>query len=154
MSLFEIVGVTSTNMTYFVAFAFLASEKKGKFTRVLEMLVGLLSSKVNMPKVVVTYRDNYDVAKVLPETNTLLCYFHIGKNVRVKCIMDYKVKLKPKDVKVNGKEVKEAKASDVVNNIMRSYEDVVESPTKYSYTSAVTRFRYVCKKFPKFLEYV
>jgi len=56
MPLFENVGVTSTNMTYFVVFSFLASEKEGNFTWVLEMLVGLFSSKLNMPKVVITDR--------------------------------------------------------------------------------------------------
>ncbi|KEH18713.1 hypothetical protein MTR_8g028025 [Medicago truncatula] len=53
--------------------------------------------------------------------------------------MDYRVNPKPKDVKVYGKEVKETKevkAIDVVGNIMRAWEDVVESLTKDSYTSA------------------
>lgn len=66
--------------------------------------------------------------------------------------MDYRVNPKPKDVKVYGKEVKETKevkAIDVVGNIMRAWEDVVESLTKDSYTSAVTRFRDACKKIPK-----
>jgi len=142
--LFEIVGVTFINMTCFVAFSFLASEKEGNFTWVLEMLVVLFFLELNMPKVVVTNRDNAlmnDVAKVLPKIAVLLCYFHIGKNVRVKFIMDCRVKEKPKDLKVNGKEVKEAKTSNVVKNIMRAWDDVVESPTKDSYTSTVTRFQ-------------
>ena len=70
------------------------------------MLVGLLSSKLNMPKVVVIDRDNglmNVIAKVLPETSTLLCYFHIGKNVRAKCTTDCRVKLKAKDVEVDEK---------------------------------------------------
>jgi len=49
IQLFGIVCVSSTNMTYFFAFSFLASEKECNFTWVLEMLVGLLSSKLNMP---------------------------------------------------------------------------------------------------------
>ena len=56
-----------------------------------------------MPKVVVTDRDNAlmnVVAKVLPDTYVILFYFHIGKNVKGKCIMDCKVKVKPKDAKV------------------------------------------------------
>jgi hypothetical protein len=44
-----------------------------------------------------------DVAKVLPKIATSLCYFHIGKSVRAKFIMDCRVKAKPKDVKVDGK---------------------------------------------------
>jgi len=57
------------------------------------------------------------VAKVLLKIAALLCYIHVGKNVRVNC----RVEVKLKDVKVDGKEVKEAKASDVVNNIMRAW---------------------------------
>jgi len=67
------------------------------------MSVGLLSSKLNMLKVVVTDRDNAlmnVIAKVLPERDVILCYFHIGKNVKAKCITDCKVKAKPKDAKV------------------------------------------------------
>ena len=123
MPLFETVSVTSTNMTYYVAFAFLAFEKEGNFTWVMEMLVALLSSKLNMPNVVVIDRDNAmmnDVSKVLPETAALLCCFHTGKNVKAKCITNCRVKPKPKDVKVDGKEVKEMNASDIVNNITRA----------------------------------
>jgi len=50
MPLFEIVGVASTNMTYFVGFAFLSYEQENNFTWAFEMLVGLLSSKLNMPR--------------------------------------------------------------------------------------------------------
>jgi hypothetical protein len=86
----------------------------------------------------------YVVAKVLSETAALPCHFHIGKNVRGKHIMNCKVKPNSNDVKFNRKEVKEeknVKASDIVNNIMRVWDDVVEYPTKDSYASAVIRFR-------------
>jgi len=52
------------------------------------------------------------VAKVLPETDTLLCYFHIEKNIRAKCITDCRVQPKPKDVQVDGKDVKEVKEDE------------------------------------------
>jgi len=68
---------------------FLPLKKDGSFTWVLETSVGLLNSKLNMPRVIVTNRGtalvNF-VAKVLPETAALLCHFHIERNVRVKCI--------------------------------------------------------------------
>ena len=78
MPLFEIVGVTSTKFTYSVAFAFLSFEQDDNFTCVLEMLVGLLTSKLNMPKVIVTDRDTTlmnAVAKVPPKIYHILCYF-------------------------------------------------------------------------------
>jgi len=85
-----------------------------------------------MPRVIVTNRGtalmNF-VAKVLPETAALLCHFHIERNVRVKCITNRWVKPKSRDVKVDekDKEVKEVKASGIVNNIMRAWDNVVES---------------------------
>jgi len=97
------------------------------------------------------------VAKVLPETDAILCYFHIGKNVRVKCITDFRVKAKLKDVIVDEKEVKEAKeekTSDVIDKIMSAWKYLVESPTEDSYASAIKRFKDICKPFPKFLTYV
>jgi len=121
------------------------------------MLVGLLFSKLNMPKVVVTDMDNAMmnvIAKVLSEIDAILCYFYIAKNVRAKCVTNCRVKAKPKDAKVDAKEVKEAKEekhSDVVDKIMRAWKDLVESPTKNSYASAILKFKDVCKPFPKFL---
>ena len=89
MPLFEIVGCTSTKMTYSVGFAFLHFELEDNFAWALTMLKGLLYSKDNMPKVIVTDRDGAlmkAVGTVFPKTYTMLCYFHIGKNVRSKCI--------------------------------------------------------------------
>ena len=48
----------------------------------MEMLVGLLCSKLNMSKFVVTDRENAVinvVAKGLPKIAALLCYFHIER---------------------------------------------------------------------------
>jgi len=42
MPIFEIVGVTSTKLTYSVAFSFLTYERENNFIWTLEMLVGLL----------------------------------------------------------------------------------------------------------------
>jgi hypothetical protein len=58
-----------------------------------------------MPKVVVTDMDTTlmkAVATILPETSAKLCYFHVGRNVRAKCLTYCRVK--PKVVKVDGKE--------------------------------------------------
>ena len=54
------VGVTSTYLTYSVSFAFMTSEKEDNFTWALQMLLKLLEPNSEMPKVVVTHRDEYD----------------------------------------------------------------------------------------------
>ena len=113
-----------------------------------------------MPKVVVTDRDTAlinVVAKVLPKTNHVLCYFHIEKNVKARCIMDCRVKAKPTGAKIVDKDVKEAndeKHCDLVKKILRLSREVVNSPTKDSYESAWLKFKEVCKPFPMFVKYV
>ena len=46
------------------------------------------------------------------------------------------------------------KKKDLVNNIMRAWDNVVESPSEQSYIDAVMHFREVRKCFPIFLTYV
>ena len=60
MPMFEVVGVTSTDLTYSVGFGFVTHEKEENFVWVLKMLRKLLMSKMNMPKVIVTDRDMFD----------------------------------------------------------------------------------------------
>ncbi|CAK8562203.1 unnamed protein product [Lathyrus sativus] len=83
--LFEMVGVTSTEKTYVVGFAFLECEKEDNFTWALEVCQSLLKDQVEMPKAIVIDRDialMNVVAKVFPFSNALLCRYHITKNVR------------------------------------------------------------------------
>jgi len=96
-----------------------------------------------MQKVSVTDRDTTSmnvVAIVFPTTNALLCQFRVGKNVRAKCIINYIVK--SKDVKVDGKdkEVKVLKSSELVGNVIRSCDNVRESPSKESYADIIMLF--------------
>ncbi|XP_024626634.1 protein FAR1-RELATED SEQUENCE 5-like [Medicago truncatula] len=95
MPLFEIVELTSTYLTYSVGFAFMMSEKEDNFTWALQMLLKLRNRNNDMPKVVVTDRDTTMmnvVENVFPDSSVILCYFHVGKNVREKIITDCKVK--------------------------------------------------------------
>jgi hypothetical protein len=125
------------------------------------MLVGLLTSKLNMPNVVVTDRDTAlmnVVANVIPETYHIHCYFHIEKNVKARCITDCRVKAKPSDAKVVDKYVKEAndeKHCENVKKIVRAWQDVVNSHTEDSYAIAWLKFKEeVCGPFPMFVKYV
>jgi len=68
-------------------------EKEDNFVWVLRMMLKLINSKSNMSKVVMTDRDTNlmnAIATVFPESSEVLCYFHVGKNVRSRCITDYK----------------------------------------------------------------
>jgi len=125
------------------------------------MVVGLLTSKRNMPKVIVTNRDPAlmkAVAEVLPKTNHVLCYFHIEKNVKSRCITNCRVKAKPSIGKVVDKDAKEAnddKHCELVKKIVRAWRDVVNSPTGDSFAIAWLTFKdEVCRPFPLFVKYV
>ena len=80
------------------------------------MMRKLLTSKMNMPKVVLTDRDMAlmnAVANVLPKSYAMNCYFHVQKNVKSRCILDLRYPLGKK----NGKEVIHG---DVEKKIMRA----------------------------------
>jgi len=78
--LLEIVGVTSTGLTFSVGFAFLSSERQNNFTWALERLKGLLMTSKGGPEVIVNDRDlalMNVIATVFPECYHFLCQFHI-----------------------------------------------------------------------------
>lgn len=149
MPMFEVVGVTSTDLTYSVGFGFLMHEKEENFVWVLKMLRKLLTSKMNMPKVIVTDRDGSlmkAVGIVFPESYGMNCYFHVQANVKQMCVLDCKYPMGKKD----GKEVSNR---DVVKKIMRAWKDMVESSTQELYANALVEFQDACSDFPPFLAY-
>lgn len=84
LPLLKIIGVTSTEKTFLVEFAFLKSEKEVNVTWTLEMCKTLSKDQENMLNVIVTDRDiamMNSIAKVCPTSYALLCRYHITKNV-------------------------------------------------------------------------
>jgi len=149
MPMFEVVGVTSIDLTYSVEFGFVTHEKEENFVWVLKMLRKLLTSKKNMPKVIGTDRDMSlmkAVGNVSPESYAMNCHFHVQANVKQRCILDCKYPLGKKD----GKEVK---PRDVVKKIMRAWKAMVEQPTQELYANALVEFQDECSDFPLFLNY-
>ncbi|KAK9943777.1 hypothetical protein M0R45_009374 [Rubus argutus] len=85
--LLEVVGVTSTNMTFSVAFVFLDSEKEDNYVWALSRLRDVMD-RCAMPNVIVTDKDLElirAVEMVFPSARHLLCKWHINKNVLAKC---------------------------------------------------------------------
>lgn len=100
----EIVGVTSTNMTFSFGFAFLEFEKEDNITWALKMCITMLKDQENMPHVIIIDQDTALmnlVAMVFPTSSTLLCKYNITKNVRsrVKHVVGTK-QVKGKDRKI------------------------------------------------------
>lgn len=88
LPLFEIVGVTSTWLTFNVAFAYMDSERQDNFWWALEKLKELFFSNTPFPQVIVTDRElalMNAIKVVFPSSTNLLCQLHINKNVGAKC---------------------------------------------------------------------
>ncbi|MCL7032996.1 hypothetical protein MKW94_024657, partial [Papaver nudicaule] len=83
-SLFEIVGVTSTNQTYSVCFTLMEEEKEDDYLWALEKFRALLDQNV-LPSVIVTNPELPLISgleKVFPSTKILFCRWHILKDIR------------------------------------------------------------------------
>src|SRR4051812_1550452 len=151
LPLLEIVGVTSTDKTYSVGFAFLECEKEENFMWALGICKSLLVDQEVMPNVVVTDRDNAlmnAVDTVFPTSTALLCRYHITCNVRSK--------LKPavgtKDrLDENGKFVK---AGVVVDRIMAAWRGILDAYSEEDYTEKLVHFRSLCGSIRTFCHYV
>ena len=138
LPLLEIVGVTSTELTFSVAFAYLESERTDNFTWALQKLRELIVRHDAMPHVIVTDRDialMNAVESVFPTSRNLLCQFHINKNVKAKC----KLMVHPKE------------QWDLV---MDAWTSVIDSPNEGDYDIRVSHLENICSPFLIFCEYV
>jgi len=92
LPLLEIAGVTSTWLTFSVAFVLLSNERENNFIWTLQKLKGLFFRGDVYPQVIVSDRDLAlinAISVVFPEATNILCRFHINKNVKanVKCLL-------------------------------------------------------------------
>jgi len=153
MLLFEIVGVTSIELTYYVGFSILTSEEKKNSLGFYKIVMIFRSVKtITQRWLWLTGISNWWILSSMFSLN--YCFsvqFHISKNVKAKCNTDCKVKEKyyqevdgkeknSYEVDGNNKEVKEVKSKKLVNNIVKSWENVVESTSKESYVEVVVQF--------------
>ncbi|XP_076937279.1 protein FAR1-RELATED SEQUENCE 5-like [Bidens hawaiensis] len=87
MPFVQIVGVTSTNKTFSIAFAFMQNEKIESYTWVLNCLK-LTLDKCMHPRVILTDRELALVnacKEVFPNATQLLCRWHISRNIFKNC---------------------------------------------------------------------
>jgi len=88
MPLLEVVGITSTRLTFSVAFVLHTSKHENNFVWSLGRLKGLFFRVDAYPRIVVSDRDISLVNAinvVIPKDFNLLCRSHIDKNVKAKC---------------------------------------------------------------------
>ena len=89
MPLLVITGVTNLNTTYYLAFCFLRAEETDDYAWALEQLRELLLHvEVPDPGCIITDRELKcisQIKEVFPQTQHLLCIWHINKNVVAHC---------------------------------------------------------------------
>jgi len=88
--LLEIIGVTSTGLTFSAVFVLISTEHENNFTWALQRLRGLFFRGDVYPIFIVSDRDPTlmnAIEVVFSEACNLLCRFHINKNVKAKCKM-------------------------------------------------------------------
>ena len=86
--LLDIVGVTPTEMTFSIAFAYLEEEHINNIVWALEWFRSIFMRRDTIPQVIVIDKDSTltnAVKTVFPKSTNLLCQFHIDKNVKAKC---------------------------------------------------------------------
>ena len=138
LPLLEIVGVTSTDLTYCIAFAYTESEHKDNFVWALKCLEKLILHKDGYPDVIVSDRDLalvHAIGEVFPHSKHLLCQFHITKNIVAKC----------KLLVLN---------ADKCNKIESLWRDVVSSTTEEQYNERVAEFQAFYSEYKSFSGYV
>ena len=82
--LFQIIGITSTDLTFAVGFSYMESEKTDNYRWTLEKLKVLFSKQDIFPQVILTDRElalMNAIEIVFPHSVNMLCTWHINKNV-------------------------------------------------------------------------
>lgn len=88
MPLLVMVGISYLNTTFYLGFAFLAEEKEEDYKWALEQVREIYSDfTISRPEMVVIDRDTTllnALDSIFPESSTILCSWHINKNVLAK----------------------------------------------------------------------
>ncbi|XP_058752124.1 uncharacterized protein LOC131625261 [Vicia villosa] len=129
--------MTSTELTFAVAFAYMECEQTESYIWVLDKLKQLFVKKYVVPQVILTDRDlalMKAVEVVFPTTYNLLCRFHINKNVGMKC--------------------KEYVMKDMQETIGTLWKDVVWASNEVEYGVRLQYLEQACFACTDFLDYV
>ncbi|XP_076908221.1 uncharacterized protein LOC143564987 [Bidens hawaiensis] len=131
MPFVQIVGVTSTNKTFSIAFAFMQNEKIESYTWVLNCLK-LTLDKCMHPRVILTDRELALVnacKEVFPNATQLLCRWHISRNIFKNCRQS----------------IRSARDWD---NFLKLWELLEDSTTLVSYTDNYKQLQSFLIKYP------
>ena len=126
MPLLDIVGHTSIGTTFYIGFAFIYGEKEEVYRWVLQQLKELYKTLgLRDPAVVVTDCDEALINALeaeYPEVKTLLCLFHVNRDVRAWCRPEF------------------GENEEDFNTFYAAYERVVYAHDKPAYREAMNDF--------------
>ncbi|KAH6789587.1 hypothetical protein C2S51_004593 [Perilla frutescens var. frutescens] len=123
LPLFEIVGITLTNMTFSIACAYLESEKEDNYTWALTVLKGLMDQR-NLLNVIITDREIALINAIqttFPNSHHFLCRWHINKNIAANC--------------------KKFRTKDKWDSFLSAWNMIVLADTEDRYTELLSRFQ-------------
>jgi hypothetical protein len=144
MPLFNIVGVTAINTSFFVGFCFLDNEDTESFQWVLERLHELYD-EMGIPRPTTIISDS-DFAllearkRVFPGTNHLLCVWHVFKNVLAHCKAKFKKDLAIQDRDLSVEDV-HTKVAATWEELLPDLQQVIYAKTEHDYETAWAAFQ-------------
>jgi len=142
MPLLDILGCTGLNHTFFTAFVFLSGETEEDYSCALKMLREVMNTReIAFPGVIVTDKDQglmNATCHVFPQSQNLLCGWHINKNV-----LSY-----GQDLKLYEKNSKEE------SSFMGQWHELVLSKTVKDYEKRWIEFQMKWQEYPQLLKYL
>ncbi|XP_023754932.2 protein FAR1-RELATED SEQUENCE 5-like [Lactuca sativa] len=135
--LVQIVGVTSTQKTFSIVFAFIHREKEANYTWVLNCLNSTLDTCMH-PRVIITDRELALIKAcetIFPDAARLLCRWHIEQNILKHCN-------------------KMITLEDDRRSFRSLWNLLIDSPTLMDYTENYMRLQLMLIKYPRVLKYI
>jgi transposase-like protein len=144
MPLFNIIGVTEINTSFFVGFCFLDTEDAESFEWVLGRLRELYDElDLRYPTTIVSDSDYALIEareNVFPQTNHLLCVWHVFKNVLAHCKAEFKKDLAMRDPGLSAEDVC-TKVTATWDELLPDLQQVIYAKTVHDYETAWDAFK-------------
>ncbi|KAK2418954.1 protein FAR1-RELATED SEQUENCE [Trifolium repens] len=135
--LLQVIGTTSTALTFVVGFSYMESEKTDNYRWTLEKLRGLFIKQDLFPQVILTDRElalMNAIEIVFPHTVNMLCTWHINKSVFARMSVHVR-----KDMR------------ELLQNLWRN---VVFSQNEVEYQQRLNELDQACVNSRKFVDYI
>ncbi|KAK2366952.1 PKS-NRPS hybrid synthetase [Trifolium repens] len=133
----QVIGITSTDLTFAVGFSYMESEKTDNYRWALEKLRELFIKKDIFPQVILTVRElalMNAIEIVFPHSVNMLCTWHIYKNVFARISVHV-----PKDMR------------ELLQNLWRN---VVSSQNEVEFQQRLNKLDQACVNSNKFVDYI